>query len=262
MINNMTIDFPFVLTMLVIISGIIALIDILFFAKKRKISGKKQPIIFEYARSFFPILLLVWGIRSFLVQPYRVPTGSLEPTVLPGDFIVVNQFSYGLRLPVLNKKLVSIGEPKTGDIVLFRWPPNPSTIYVKRVIGVPGDHVIYKNKVLTINGKVMSQESLGSAFDFEPGDPPIPSQLKEENLNGIKHKILLSNQDRKAPVYDIVVPKNMYFMVGDNRDDSGDSRMWGFVPEANLVGKAFGIWMSWDSDKSTVRWQRIGTPIH
>ena len=260
--SSVSFDFPLILTLLVLISGVIALLDILFFAKKRKAQGKEKPgKLVEYSRSFFPVLLLVLVIRSFLIQPYRVPTGSLEPTIMPGDFIAVNQFAYGLRLPVLHSKIMPIGEPKRGDIALFRWPKNPHIIFVKRVIGLPGDHIIYKNKVLTINGKVMQQKFIGRSLDVEPGQPPIPVIIKQENLDGIIHKIYQSEQGGDTNSYDITVPKNCYFMMGDNRDDSDDSRSWGCVPEANFVGKAFIIWLSWDSENSSFRWNRIGTKL-
>lgn len=256
----MTIDFPLILTLLVILSGIISLIDVLFFARKRKATAAKQPIIIEYARSFFPILLIVLLIRSFLVQPYRVPTGSLEPTVLPGDFIVVNQFAYGLRLPVLNSKILAVGEPKLGDIVLFRWPVDPRIVFVKRVIGIPGDHVVYKDKVLTINGKVAFQKDAGMDLELA-SDIPFPVQVKSEQLPSGEHKVFVRSDHSGPDNIDVIVPANNYFMMGDNRDNSGDSREWGFVPEKNLVGKVFGVWMSWDSHNTTVRWSRIGKAI-
>ncbi|EKE01677.1 MAG: hypothetical protein ACD_21C00073G0002 [uncultured bacterium] len=252
-------DVPFILTSLVLISGLIALIDILFFAKKRS-SHQKQPLVVEYARSFFPMLLLVWVIRSFLIQPYRVPTGSLEPTVLPGDFIAVNQFAYGLRIPVLNIKFFNVGEPKRGDIALFRYPKDPSMIYVKRVIGLPGDHVVYNNKTLTINGDRMWQTPFGMDLDLE-GKFPIPVQVRVEQLGTVSHKIFIRPGHKEWENIDVVVPQGSYFMVGDNRDGSADSREWGFVPEENLIGKAFGTWMSWDSDATKVRWNRIGKKI-
>jgi signal peptidase I len=256
-------DFPFILTSLVIISGLFAFIDILFFARKRAKKNKKQPWFFEYARSFFPLLLLVWVIRSFIIQPYRVPSGSLAPTVFPGDFIAVSQFSYGLRLPVLNYKIVNIGEPKRGDIVLFHWPKNPGIIFVKRLVGLPGDHVVYKNKVLTINDETMKQEYLNKDLDIEPTNNylPVPVQRKIENLQGIKHQIFVREEGGEDANIDVIVPPNCYFMMGDNRDDSDDSRDWGCVPDQNLIGKAFVIWMSWDSGNNKIRWQRIGEMV-
>ncbi len=252
-------DVPLVLTLLVLISGIVALSDILFFAKRRG-AGKDMPVVFEYARSFFPIFLLVLLIRSFLIQPYRVPTGSLEPTVLPGDFIIVNQYAYGLRLPVLNYKILDIGEPKRGDITLFRYPNDPSVIFVKRVIGLPGDHIVYVNKTLVINGKVMRQTSFGTELEIGDGFYE-PVQVRLEHLDGADHKIFIKPGRRESEFIDLIVPKNSYFMMGDNRDNSNDSREWGVVPEENLVGKAFGVWMSWDSINKRVRFSRIGSKI-
>lgn len=257
----MSFNFTLLLTSLVILTGIISLIDVAVLAKIRYKNNTRMPKVSEYARSFFPVLLLVWVIRSFIVQPYRVPTGSLEPTVLPGDFILVNQFAYGLRLPVLNKKLVNIGKPKRGDIVLFHWPVKPSVVFVKRLIGLPGDHVVYRNKTLTINGKVMSQRFLSNAFDTEPDQLPIKVEKKEENLAGLKHGIYVRPFGGMTGEVEVTVPKGGYFVMGDNRDDSDDSRVWGFVPERLLIGKAMRIWMSWDSDKHRVRWQRVGKII-
>lgn len=259
----MAIDFPLILTVLVLVAGLICLIDLLFLAKKRKLTAKKQPVIIEYARSFFPVLLIVWVVRSFIVQPYRVPTGSLEPTVLPGDFIVVKQFAYGVRLPVLNTKIMETKEPKIGDIVLFFWPPDPSVVFVKRVVGTPGDHVVYKNKILTINGKEMPQKLL----DTLENSLKEPVYKKEEDLMGVKHAIYVKRNDNfavndAANNVDVIVPPGKYFMMGDNRDDSYDSRGWGEVPEKNLIGQAFGIWMSWDAENYRVRWNRIGKAIH
>lgn len=252
-------DVPLILTLLVLISGILALIDIIFLAKKRAKDAKPKKI-FEYARSFFPVFLLVLVIRSFLVQPFQVPSGSLEPTVLPGDFIVVNQFAYGLRLPVLRTKVYSIGEPKRGDIALFYYPKDNKTIYVKRVIGLPGDHIVYNNKVLTVNGDRAWQTPLGMDLDIE-ANYVIPVQVRMETLGDVVHKVFVKPGYKLGEYVDVVVPPNCYFMMGDNRDDSADSREWGCVPEKNLIGKAFGIWMSWDSDKTWFRWNRIGKAI-
>jgi len=250
-------DFPFILTSLVVFSGVISLLDIIFWEKKRK--GKKPNIIIEYSRSFFSVLLLVWVIRSFLIQPYRVPTGSLEPTILPGDFIVVNQFAYGLRVPVINWKMVKTNDPKIGDIALFRWPKNPGVIFVKRVIGTPGDHIVYKNKVLTINGQRAWQTYENLDLDADGNDTLV--QRRTEKLPTKTHEIFVHPGYNLHGNFDLVVPKGAYFMMGDNRDNSDDSRDWGFVPDQNLIGKAFGIWMSWDSKNTNIRWQRIGKAI-
>lgn len=259
-ITALSFDVPLILTLLVLVSGAIALIDFLFFARKR-VAGTRPFWVVEYARSFFPVFLSVLLIRSFLIQPYRVPTGSLAPTVLPGDFIVVNQFAYGLRLPVLNTKILSIGEPKRGDIMLFRFPKDPKVLFVKRVIGLPGDHVIYRNKVLIVNNNTMWQTAYGMDLYVEDGFS-MPVHVKIEKLDQLIHKIFVKPGHREWENVDVVVPPGSYFVMGDNRDNSDDSRSWGFVPEANLIGKAFGVWMSWDSEKTNVRWERIGTKLY
>lgn len=255
-------DFAFFLTSLVLITGIGFFLDIFVLAKRREQTGAQQSKFIEYCRSLFPAIFLVWGIRSFIVDHYRVPTGSLEPTVMAGDFVGIWPYEYGVRVPVLRKKIVSIREPKLGDVVLFYWPKDESIRYAKRVVGTPGDHVVYKNKTLTINGKTISKKYVGVSMDEEPGQPPIPVKIYEENLLGVKHNIFLRDNAEEQKDVDLIVPKGHYFMMGDNRDDSYDSRYWGVVPEKNLIGKAFGVWMSWNSNLSKVRWNRIGTSIH
>ncbi len=252
---------PIILAVGALVTGLIWLWDALFFARKRRhfagMRGEKhkEPILVEYSRSFFPVLLLVFIIRSFIVQPYVVPSGSLEPTILPGDFVVVSQFSYGLRLPVLRKKIVAVGEPKRGDIALFHWPANPKILFIKRVVGVPGDHLVYKNKVLTINGRRAVQKTLAPYAKTREG---IDVFRKEENLLGIQHEILVQKHGGEQEDFSVTVPKGHYFMMGDNRDDSDDSRFWGMVPERDLVGKGQMIWMSWNGPERQVRWSRIG----
>ncbi len=273
-------DFETILVLLTFISGLLALLDKVFFAPKRlaKVVALKQqkeealvmdmhkaekvPLVFEYSRSLFPVFLIVLLLRSFVFEPFRIPSGSLKPTLQIGDFLLVNKFTYGLRLPVLHNKFLKIGEPQRGDIVVFRWPPNPHIDYIKRIIGVPGDKVSYINKQLTINGKPVPQTFVKDATDSDPGKSPWPVVEKSENLLGVKHEIY---QRPNVPAYDfndIVVPEGYYFAMGDNRDDSADSRYWGFVPEKNIVGKASYIWFSWNSDDTSVRWRRIGQSIH
>jgi len=258
----MTFDFAFYLTLIVLICGVITLMDVMILSKQRAASGGKRSLIVEYGRAFFPVLLIVWVLRSFIIQPYRVPTGSLEPTVMPGDFIAVSQFSYGLRFPVFNRKFLNIGEPHRGDIALFRWPVNPRIVFVKRVIGLPGDHIVYQNKVLTINGVEAKQTFIKKTYDYgnAPGQKRLVYEL-QENLNGVKHAIFIQPVGGETRNYNLTVPPHAYFMMGDNRDNSEDSRSWGFVPEQNLIGKAFGIWMSWDPVHHRIRWDRIGTGV-
>lgn len=259
------VDFTFYLTLAVVVTGVIALLDVLFWARKRRREGRKQPVLVEYARAFFPVLLVVLIIRSFLFQPYRVPSSSLAPTVLPGDFIAVKQYAYGLRLPVLNTKIVQVGEPKHGQIFLFRYPLNPNITFVKRVIGVPGDHIVYKNKILSINGVEAKQTLLKQTHYIDENGVYSAENLIQEDLDGVKHLIYVHPEGGETQDVDVYVPSGHYFAMGDNRDDSGDSRMWGFVPEENLIGQAFLTFMSWDGSASgfdKVRWDRLGMGVH
>jgi len=250
-------NFALILVVLSLITGIVYLLDILIWSKKRSADQKPGKII-EYSRSFFPVFFFVLLLRSFLVEPFRIPSGSLEPTLLVGDFLAVNKFAYGFRLPVWEKKIIPVANPKTGEIAIFRWPPDPSYDYIKRVIGVPGDKVSYHNKVLTINGKKMQQEFVEYTTDESSGKPVA---LYRENLNGIVHNIYIRT-DVTAEDFDLEVPAGRYFMMGDNRDDSADSRYWGFVEDKYLRGKAFLVWMSWNGNTDSVRWSKIGRIIN
>lgn len=247
-------NFALILVVLSGISGLIFLLDLLFWEKKRGPDQQPGKII-EYSRSFFPVFFIVLLLRSFLVEPFRIPSGSLEPTLLVGDFVAVNKFAYGLRLPVLEKKIISIADPKTGEIAVFRWPPSPNYDYIKRVIGVPGDKVSYHNKILTVNGKEAKQTFVEYTTDESSG---LAVAKYKEDLNGVVHDIFV-RADVPAVDFDVVVPEGNYFMMGDNRDDSADSRFWGFVPESYLRGKAFLVWMSWNAKTYNLRWSSIGT---
>jgi len=249
-------NFAFWLVLLSIFTGIIYAIDIIYWAKKRQPQQTPNKII-EYSRSFFPVFITVLCLRSFLIEPFRIPSGSLEPTLLVGDFLAVNKFSYGLRLPVIETKILNIATPKNGEIVVFRWPPNPSFDYIKRVIGIPGDHIAYHNKILTINNIKAEQTFLEYTTDPSSGIAVVRYQ---ENLLGIKHDIFI-NPDMPANDFEITVPQGQYFMMGDNRDDSADSRFWGFVSDEYLRGKAMLIWMSWNGQLDTIRWNRLGKLI-
>ncbi len=250
-------NFALLLVVLSLVSGIIYLLDVLLWAPHRKPSQKPGRII-EYSRSFFPVFFIVLLLRSFLIEPFRIPSGSLEPTLLVGDFVAVNKFAYGFRLPVWEKKIISVATPKSGEIAVFRWPPDPSFDYIKRVIGVPGDKIAYRNKVLTINGQEMPQTFLGYTTDESSGKAVAKYR---ENLNGIEHNIYVQ-PDVTGVDFEVEVPKGQYFMMGDNRDDSADSRFWGFVSDEYLRGKAFLVWMSWDGKKDMIRWSKLGHVIH
>lgn len=226
----------------------------------------RQPAVIEYARAFFPVILAVFLIRSFLVEPFRIPSGSMLPSLHIGDFILVNKFSYGVRLPVANVKLVDLGGPRRGQVAVFRFPVDPSVNYIKRVVGVPGDRVVYRNKQLTINGVPMKQEDASAYGMFQTEHGPGVLVRRVEALGDARHDILLT--DRPDPnVEEFTVPPGQYFVMGDNRDQSNDSRYWGFVPDENLVGRAFLIWFSWDGAGNgpfwqRIVWSRIGNSIH
>ena len=257
-------DFALILVVATVLTGVIWAVDSLLFRRGRIGAAAgggtvREPIVVEYAKSFFPILLLVLVIRSFLFEPFRIPSGSMMPTLLEGDFIFVNKFAYGLRLPVLNTKIVEIGEPEHGDVVVFRLPSDPDVNYIKRVVGLPGDVVMYEpgSKRLTINGEQVPLQLLD---DYE-GDPGV--QLAMETLGDHEHELLLT-KGRLSPGGTYVVPEGHYFMMGDNRDNSRDSRFPGveYVPEYRLVGRAVRIWMNWRwPAQGGPQWSRIGKGI-
>lgn len=263
----MNFNFELILFYATLVCGLYALLDILFLAPRRKRANKeKMPLLSDYARSFFPVLLIVFLLRSFVYEPFRIPSGSLEPSLLVGEFILVNKFDYGIRLPVAHTILYQKeGSIHRGDIFVFRYPPDPSIYYIKRVIGLPGDHISYINKELYVNGQKAPQQFEKNAVDFDDEGNTWNVVQKQEDFLGVKHPIY-QNPDRPAEDFqDLVVPKDMYFAMGDNRDDSADSRYWGFVPNKNIVGKASLIWMSWDSRADwlhKIRWDRIGKVVH
>lgn len=257
----MDFDFSFYLFAASVITGVIWGSYLLILKSKGlTFDEKNEPILVEYARSFFPIVLIVLLLRSFIAEPFRIPSGSMMPTLLVGDFILVNKFTYGVRLPVINKKIIELSEPNRGDIVVFRYPKDPTVDYIKRIVGLPGDKVVYSNKKLTINDLPVQQTSLGSYQGLGQGEEMSGAEDLLENLTGVEHRILIRNGTPTVEfVY--VVPEGNYFAMGDNRDNSNDSRYWGPVPEANLVGKAFFIWMSWDWQNKGVGFDRIGTVL-
>lgn len=259
----MNFNFELILFYATLISGVLSLADIFYFAPKRKAAGERiMPAAFDYARSFFPVLLLVFLLRSFLFEPFRIPSGSLEPTLMTGDFILVNKYDYGVRLPVVHKKIFGQSAPERGDIVIFRWPPNPSVDFIKRVVGVPGDRISYINKQLTINGKPVPQSFLKNTVAYDESGDEWQANEKSEDLLGVKHDIYVDPAKSSRDYRDIIVPPGMYFMMGDNRDDSADSRFWGFVPDENIIGKAVLVWMSWDNNKTRIRFDRLGKAVH
>lgn len=277
-----SINLPLILTLAVLISGVIWLIDILFLAKPRKArvaavaqqfpaagaadeqrnaayqtavdAAGKEPIAVEYAKSFFPVLFIVFFLRSFLVEPFQIPSGSMIPTLEVGDFILVNKFAYGLRVPVLNKTFIPVGKPKRGDVMVFFPPHHPDTYFIKRVVGLPGDEISYVNHVLTING-VQVPETLKAVLPYN--QPKF--RLVTETIDGKEfsaHKYL--NPGRLSVRGAWRVPEGHYFMMGDNRDNSSDSRDWGFVSEDAIVGKAFAVWMHWEALLSIPSFSNVG----
>ncbi len=270
----MNFNFELILFYAVVISGLIALFDIIFLEKKRKqmyqekskkftdLPELKPPLLIEYARSFFPILIIVFLLRSFFYEPFRIPSSSLEPTMLIGDFLLVNKYDYGLRLPVVHKLIYKIHEPQHGDIFVFRNPRNPSIDFIKRVIGVPGDHISYINKVLYVNGKEMPQTMIKTTTRVNEIGESADVNLKNEDFFGVKHDIYQNVGVNGEDFRDIVVPPGQYFAMGDNRDDSDDSRYWGFVPDANLVGKAVVILGSYNAANHWLRTDRFFKKIH
>lgn len=276
-----TSDFALALVLITAAFFVIWVVDRIAFAPRRRVrataeGGKpREPVLVDYARSFFPVILAVLLFRTFLLEPFRIPSGSMMPTLLVGDFVLVNKFAYGLRLPVSNTRILSFldpGEPKRGDIAVFRYPENPKEDYIKRIIGVPGDTVVVRGEQVILNGKPVPQALIGPyhgtdkvsiAMEENPNMSPVT--LHTEDLAGIKHQILQFAYTEPDPCSGgtrlpdgscrWVVPKGYYFAMGDNRDDSSDSRFWGFVPEKNLAGKAFLIWFS------LANWHRIGTVL-
>ena len=250
-------DFSEWLVGLLFLSGILWAID----AVVRKDKTKRPPLYAEYARSFFPVILVVLLIRSFVVEPFRIPSGSMIPTLHVGDFILVNKFAYGLRLPILHTKILSVGEPKRGQVVVFRYPKNPSIDYIKRIVGLPGDHIAYINKQLYINGKLIPHYHKRPYLYTEQNGQVLEAYRYTEKLGKIKHHIILIPGLTQKPMH-FVVPPHEYFVLGDNRDLSDGSRYWGYVPQRNLVGQAFLIWFSWNTAHGGgVDWKRIGRSI-
>ncbi len=268
----MPIDFSLILVLATALCGIIWALDAWWFRRRRESGSSllneapgetagevvKEPLLVEYARSFFPVLLIVLVVRSFLFEPFRIPSSSMVPTLLVGDFIFVNKYVYGLRLPVLNQKVWEIDDPERGDVIVFRLPADPSINYIKRLVGLPGDTVIYRNRRLYINGEIVASEPDGKYA----GDGQRGALLYNEALGDVEHSILLMPGQRSLEGT-FVVPAGHYFMMGDNRDNSKDSRYRGvgIIPEANIVGKAVRIWMNWSFPKMPL-WSRIGNEIN
>lgn len=300
-------NFALILFILMVVTGIIWFLDVFYLSRQRRrradaaldefdarnaklkaegikleTSGRaaleanllRQPTWIEYSGSFFPVIAIVFFLRSFLYEPFKIPSSSMVPTLLIGDLILVNKFTYGIRLPIVNKKIIEMNQPKRGDVMVFKYPKNMALDYIKRVVGVPGDKIVYKNKRLTVNNQAINYAPLP---DFLDEEHLTYSKQFTENLTGVSHKIL---NDERGPTFvpnpdafpqhelcsynlegfACTVPEGHYFMMGDNRDNSLDSRYWGFVPDQNIVGKAFFIWMNLNSFPNNLK--RIGSSIN
>ncbi len=255
-------DLSGIFTLLLAVSGAILLAERVVLRQRRQRSAPgrvlAEPLLVQYARSFFPVILLVLLIRAFVFEPFRIPSASMMPGLVDGDFIFVDKFSYGLRLPVINTKIISIGEPRRGDVIVFRLPSDPSIHFIKRLIGLPGDHVVVRDNQITINGALIPMHpdsAYAGGFGF------TGAELALERFGTEQHVIMLA-QNRDAKDFETVVPAGHYFFMGDNRNDSSDSRfpLVGLVPEQNLIGPAVRIWMNWQMP-GWPDWRRIGKKI-
>jgi signal peptidase I len=264
------IDFSAVLLVAAVATGLVWLVDRKALAPRRP-EGDAEPIVVDMARAFFPVIVVVFVIRSFWVEPFKIPSGSMKPTLLVGDFILVNKYTYGIRLPVLNRKVMEVGDVKRGDVVVFRFPADTSVDYIKRVVGIPGDRVTYKGKLLAINGQPVPVQATGFYTDGELNYVRLPTfteKLGERvhtmmvvppepvvNLAQVKQFPYRDNCEYNDDGFTCTVPPGHYFMMGDNRDQSADSRYWGFVPDDHIKGRAFLVWMNFGDLK------RIGNGI-
>jgi signal peptidase I len=254
-------SFELILVIVTAITGVITYVDRIIWRPKRQsaMMTVKEPILVEYARSLFPVFLVVLVLRSFIIEPFRIPSGSMYPTLEIGDFIAVNKFAYGVKLPVLQTTIIPIGDPERGDVVVFKYPNDPAVDYIKRVVGLPGDEITYISRTVFINGNPVNSEMVGKYFGTDASSVMNgASVVKETFPNGTTHEVLLDMNKSSLDLATVTVPEGHYFMMGDNRDHSNDSRFWGFVPSKNIKGKAFGIWMNWDNG---VHLNRLGQGI-
>ena len=259
--------FEIALVVLTLFTGVVWLLDSVYFAKRRAARAgliePKEPLVVDYAKAFFPVLAVVLGLRSFVAEPFRIPSGSMIPTLFIGDFILVNKFAYGLRLPITNQKIIATGEPKRGDVVVFRPPQHPDEDWIKRVIGLPGDTVAYRDDTVYINGEPLHYAPRGRFAGTGQDAEATGAKLLIEQIPGRPHPVL-ERDDRPYFIQgegQWTVPPDSYFVMGDNRDNSEDSRFWGFLPESDLRGKAFLVWMNWDRSAGGVNFRRIGSTI-
>ena len=263
-------DFAAVLLIAALVTGLVWLFDAKV-TRRTRTAGEPEPVVVDMARAFFPVIVVVFLIRSFWIEPFKIPSGSMKPTLLVGDFILVNKYTYGIRIPVINKKVIEVNALRRGDVVVFRYPADPSVDYIKRVIGLPGDKVAYKGKRLTINGEPVAVQGSGFYTDSELNYLRLPTFI--EKLGEKSHQMMIvpaqppvnlaevrqfahrENCEYNDDGFSCTVPAGEYFMMGDNRDQSSDSRYWGFVPDDHVKGRAFLVWMNFGDFK------RIGSGI-
>jgi signal peptidase I len=268
------VDFSLILFIFLVVTGLISLAyRLMVEGRGSTINGpatvvaegeaeeRNQPILVEYARALFPVILIVFVLRSFVVEPFRIPSGSMLPSLHIGDFILVNKFKYGIRLPIINQKVLDLGAPRRGDVMVFRFPNNPKLNFIKRVVGLPGDKISYIDKQLYVNGELIPVVEDGEYAYEEISNRGHSADRYLESIDESTHSILIDKRVRNIDM-EVEVPEGHYFVMGDNRDHSNDSRSWRFVPEENVVGKAFFIWFSWKSATGGgVDWGRIGNSI-
>ena len=232
------------------------------FSKSEKY--KHRPKVVQWSIELFPVLLLVLVFRGFIFEPFRVPSNSMMPTLLTGDFILVNKFDYGLRLPILNSKIIDFSKPERGDVIVFRYPNYEHSAgysgvdFIKRVVALPGDTISYEKDQLTVNGESVEYRKIGSYQGIDSGKAMTGYRHIREKINEADHDILLHPLGNSRKLSKTTVPEGHYFVMGDNRAHSSDSRFWGYVPESYILGKAIGIWMHWDWNHNTMQLSRIG----
>ena len=269
--------FELILLILTVASGVVSLVDKLFFEKARwqeaakdpkfmTLSRKqrkkcvKPPLVADYCRSLFVVFLIVLLFRSFVVEPFRIPSGSMLPTLKIGDFITVNKNEYGLRLPVWHTAVTDTSMPKRGDIIVFHDGVNPKLDLIKRVIGLPGDHISYVNRQLTINSHKIPEVFVGKKLVPADSVNQLVSEYHED-LMGVEHNVYVMPWMPSSNFKGVIVPKGELFVMGDNRDNSDDSRYWGFVKKDQIIGKATNVWLSWDESNNSIRWDRFGKKL-
>lgn len=248
-----------------IVTGGIWLMDALVL-KRRRAADATEPLLVGYAKGLFPVILIVFTMRSFLVEPFKIPSGSMIPTLQVGDYILANKYAYGVRLPLVNKKVIPLGDPQRGDVVVFQYPDDPAIIYIKRVVGVPGDVVEYRDKRLIVNGMPVETTEAGTHTYVAEGLDYVSAAVYQERLGKSSHAMMVEPERPSVVTHQVAdfpygescsynsggegfvckVPDGHYMTLGDNRDASYDSRYWGFVPDKNILGKAFFVWMNFN----------------